>query len=230
MFFSQISPYMKEVVQKACKEQDAIPLPSRGFFTSLTTAVQYSTQTQSGASINNALSSGEADYLLAPLTDYLNKNLQTLCDNMSTSMVKEVVSRLWDETLSISEHILVPPLYGQIERDRKVQNKRQLSAVDWSIRILRDFFYADGAPVGLTTRTLENRKYHELNGLMGAYARELAKVKRDYEMSLIDGREKEYLLKLVRFRLERQEELSAGDKEEGKKWMETQLVKRREKR
>ncbi|KAJ3414132.1 hypothetical protein HDV05_007076 [Chytridiales sp. JEL 0842] len=227
---SKISPYIKEVITKAAKEQDAIPLPSKSFFTSLTTAVQYSTQTASGASITQPLSSAEADNLLAPLTDYLNKNLQTLCENMSIPLVKEVVKRLWDETLTISEHVLVPPLYGLIERDRRYQNKRQISAIDWTVRILRDFFYADGAPVGLSSRTLESRKYQDINGLLTSYTRDLAKVKGDYEMSLTNGREKEYLLKLVRMRLEKQEDVTAAEKEEGKKWVEAQLVSRRERR
>ena len=40
---------------------------------------------------------------------------------MSPHMAKEVIKRTWDEVLMITESVLVPSVYGQLERDRKVQ-------------------------------------------------------------------------------------------------------------
>ena len=141
-------------------------------------------------------------------------------------MAQEVIKRTWDETLLITEQILIPTLYGQIERDRKVLNKRQVSAADWTLKILKDFFYADGG--GLSNRTLETRKYADLLALINQYSIDFSRLKRDYELSLLSGREKEYLLRLIRFRIEKEDDFK--DKDDAKKWFDNQLVKRRERK
>ncbi|KAJ3328963.1 hypothetical protein HDU76_008921 [Blyttiomyces sp. JEL0837] len=227
---SKISPYIREVLSKSIKEHEAAPLPSKSFFSSLTAAVQYSNQTQSGIAIDQRVTSAEADVLLEPLADYLNRNLMTLCRLLSVTMAQEVIKRTWDDTLSLIDYVLVPALYGQIERDRRVLNKRQVSMAEWSLRILRDFFHADGEEMGLPLKTLESRKYVDLTTLMTQYHVEIARLRRDYELSLLQGREKELLLRLLRLRFEKQEDMTAADREEGKKWFEAQLVKRREKK
>ncbi|KAJ3062658.1 hypothetical protein HK102_008698, partial [Quaeritorhiza haematococci] len=225
-----ISPYAKEVTLKALKDHEAAPLQGRSFFTSLTTAVQYSNQTASGVSIDTAVNGTEADAALAPLTDYLNKNLQTLVGSLSPRMAQEVIKRTWDETIILVEQALIPPLFGQIESTRRVLNKRQISMAEWVLRILKDFFHADGEGLGIPIKVLETRKYGEVSMLMAVYHADIAKVKRDYEMSLLGGREKEVLLRLVRLRIEKQEDVTAADREEGRKWIDQQLVKRRERK
>ncbi|KAI9318895.1 hypothetical protein DFJ73DRAFT_338207 [Zopfochytrium polystomum] len=223
---SRISPYLKEVVMKSMKEHEAAPV-QQSFFSSLTGAVQYSNNTASGVSIEKTVTSGEADILLAPVTEYLDRNLSTLTDLMSPKMAKEVVKRLWDEILIVTEHVLIPPLYGQIERDRRVQNKRQVSMAEWTLRIMKEFFYAGGAEFGLSTRQLESRRFLDLSSLISIYWADLAKVKRAYELSVDQGREKEHLLRLVRLRVEKQEDFSPGDREDGRKWIEVHLSRRR---
>ena len=215
------------MILKGIKDQEAAPV-SKSFFSISTT--QYSTQTLTGISIDQSLNAEEADHILAPLTEYLNKNLATLCESMSSTMVRECVRRLWDDSLSLFEAALVPPLYGQIERDRRVLNKRQISMIKWSKSILRDFFHADGADLGLPVRSLETRKYVEVTQLIDVYSTPLRRIKRDYELSLVQGREKEYLLKLVRLRSEKQEDLSQNDKEDERRWVDNQMRNRRDRR
>ncbi|KAI8833018.1 hypothetical protein BC829DRAFT_408175 [Chytridium lagenaria] len=227
---SKLTPYVKEVITKSLKEHEAVPLPSKSFFSAITSGVQYSTQTATGNSIDHAVNQHEADALLAPLTDYLNKNLETLCRSMSTRMAKEVIKRTWDEAIIVVEFALVPPLYGLLERDRRVPNRRQVSMAEWVLHILKDFFHAEGADEGLSMRTLETRKYVDVTSLMSYYNVDLKRLKREYEISLIDGREKELMLRLIRLRVEKQEDLQTAEREEGRKWVEGQLVKRREKR
>ncbi|KAJ1559631.1 hypothetical protein HK405_009884, partial [Cladochytrium tenue] len=223
---SKISPYMKEVIAKSMKEHEAAPV-QQSFFSSLTGAVQYSNNTAAGISIDRTVTSSEADHLLSPMTDYLNKNLQTLCQLLSVPMAKEVIKRLWDEVLLNVDHLLAPPLYGQLERDRKVLNARQLSMASWTLRIMRDFFHADGEAFGLAPRQLDSRRHADLTALLEAYPAELARVKRDYEAAAARGRDKELLLRLVRLRVERQEDLAQGDREDGRKWIEIQLARRK---
>ncbi|KAJ3164758.1 hypothetical protein HK101_000371 [Irineochytrium annulatum] len=226
----QISPYVREVLLKSLKEHEAAPLPSKSIFSPLMSAVHYSNQTQTGIPIDQPVTSAEADVLLAPLSDYLNKNLEILCRLMSPSMAQEVIKRVWDEALSILEAALVPALFGQLERDRRVLNRRQLSMAEWALRILRDFFHADGEELGLPIKVLEGRKYVELTGLITSYLMELPRLRREYEISLQQGREKELVIRLVRLRIERQEDVTAADREEGRKWIDQQLVVRREKK
>ncbi|KAJ3277587.1 hypothetical protein HK104_003178, partial [Borealophlyctis nickersoniae] len=223
---TRINPYVREVITKAIKDHEAAPVPSKSFFSSLTTTAQLSDKTASGASIEERVSASDADAALAPLTDYLNKNLATLCEILSTRMAQELIRRIWDETLSIVEGTLVPPLYGPVERDRRVLNRRQVSMADWTVRIMRDFFHADGEDLGLPIRHLETQKYVWVTSLVEAYlVSDLARLKREYELGLLAGRDKEYLLRLVRLRYEKGEE---AEREEGRKWVESQLVKRKE--
>lgn len=215
------------MITKALKDHEAIPLPSKGFFSSLTSAAQLSDKTASGASIEEKVSASQADAALAPLTDYLNKNLATLCEILSTRMAQELIRRIWHETLSIVDSALVPPLYGPVERDRRILNRRQVAMADWTLRIMREFFHADGVDSGLPIRVLETKKYTEVVALLEAcLISDVGRLRREYELGLLAGRDKEYLLKLVRVRYERGEE--EGKREEGRKWIETQLGKRKE--
>ncbi|KAJ3151671.1 hypothetical protein HK101_001872, partial [Irineochytrium annulatum] len=205
---TKISPFAKEVIVKSIREHEAAPLPSKSFFSAITAAVQYSNVTASGRSIHDKVTSNEADVLLAPLTDYLNKNLETLCTAMSARMAREVIKRAWDDVVAAVEACLVPTLHGAVERDRRVLNARQVSMASWALAILGDFFHADGAELGLSRRMLDTRRHADVMALMGVYGSEMRKLRREYEISVVDGREKELVLRLVRLKVEKLEELT----------------------
>ncbi|KAJ3065481.1 hypothetical protein HDU98_011149 [Podochytrium sp. JEL0797] len=226
---SRISPYAREVLVKALKEQEAAPVKAQGYFAAAFQKTTYGNLTVAGVEIGKAVSSREADDILAPLTDYLNKNLDTLFSGLSSKMATEVIKKIWEDSLLLLEAGLIPQLYGPIEKDRKYLNKRQVSILNWTLDILKQFFHAGGADLGLPIKTLETRKYVHDAKLIDVYDRDLKKLKADYELSLIQGREKEYLLRLIRLRVERQDDLSSAEKEEGRKWVEVQLVNRKEK-
>lgn len=190
--------------------------------------MEYSNETASGKSINVALNDRDADEALKPLAEYLDKNLEILCRSLSTPMAQEVIKRIWDEILVVLESLLLSPLYGQIEKDRRILNRRQLSVANWTLNILKDFFHADGEGMGIPHKVLESRKYTELISLLKYYETDLSRLKREYELSVLGGREKAFLLKLIRFRMEKTESLAAADKEDLKTWFEAQLVKRKE--
>jgi hypothetical protein len=129
------------------------------------------------------------------------------------------------------ESLLVPPLYGQIEKDRRLLSKRQLSISDWALLILKEFFHAEGQEMGLPLRLLETPKYLELTSLVShIYHGEISRLRREYEMSILGGRwnkEKKHILKLIRLRAEKTEDANEADAL--KLWFETQLVSRKEK-
>ncbi|KAJ3080916.1 hypothetical protein HK100_010020, partial [Physocladia obscura] len=221
---AKISPFLKEAIIKAIREHAATSV-SKGFFGG---TVEYSNYTTAGIPIDQLVNPQEADAALTPLTEYLNKNLETLCAALSSTMAHEVIKRLWDEVLANVEYVLVPPLYGQLETTRRFLNKRQLSLCGWTVSILRAFFHADGEALGLPYKVLDNRKYLDINNLMSVYFNELPRIKREYELSFVNGREKEMLLRLVRLRIEKQEEFTPVEREDGRKWIDVMLTKRRD--
>ena len=84
-------------------------LIQRNFFTNLidSTKLEYSENTASGIEINQKMTTKEADVTFAPLTDFLNKNLATLCVSLTIPIAKKVIKKIWDEHLIIIENILV---------------------------------------------------------------------------------------------------------------------------
>ncbi|KAJ3234567.1 hypothetical protein HDU78_005744, partial [Chytriomyces hyalinus] len=247
---TRISPYMREVLSKAIKEQEAAPIKKEGWMSALQ-KTQLSNKTVAGEDIAKEVSSREVDRILSPLTDYLNKNLgiivfvkydllsaelvylyfqipDTLFSGLSSKMATEVTKRIWEDSLLIIETCLIPQLFGPIEKDRRYLNPRQVSVLTWTLDILKEFFHAGGADLGLPMKLLETKKYVHGMKLIDGYSRELRKLKSDYEKSLRDGREKEYILRLCRLRFERQEDLTSTERDEGRKWIEVQLVNRKE--
>ncbi|KAI9206279.1 uncharacterized protein BJ171DRAFT_579788 [Polychytrium aggregatum] len=220
---ARITPYVRQVLTKAIKDHEAAAIPAKTFMSSLTEKKQYSNVTGTGISIDQVITTSEADAALSPLTDYLNKNLATLCSGLSAAMAQDVIRRTWDETLSIFEHLLVPPLFGQIEKDRKVLNRRQISIISWSISILKDFFFADAE--GLPLPVLETTKYEDIMLLCKVYNHDLEALKTECESRFLKGDGLECLLRLCRFKIEREE---GQDRDDGRVWMDVQLVKRRE--
>ena len=42
-------------------------------------------------------------------------------------MAQEVIFRTWCDILVILENLMVPQMYGAVERDRRILNKRQIN-------------------------------------------------------------------------------------------------------
>ncbi|KAJ3022360.1 hypothetical protein HKX48_006394 [Thoreauomyces humboldtii] len=226
---ARIIPYAREEIIRVIKSHEAVPVPSKSFFSSLTTAVQYSNVTATGASIDDSLSDGDADVALDPLIEYLNKNLGTLDVYLSERMSQEVIRRCWDEIVAVVEWTLVPPLYGPIERDRRILNRRQSSMASATLRLLKDFFHADGN--GVTNRLLETRKFTQVSALVDAeYHTDVPRLRREYEKELLRGRDREHVLRLVRVKIEKDEAhgFTNAQLEEARQWIDAQLTRRKE--
>jgi hypothetical protein len=151
--------------------------------------------TVSGHNVLDPISMLECETSLVPLTRYLNRNLQTLCLGLSPKMAKIVITKIWCEVLIIIENIMIPQLFGPIEKDRKMLNPRQLGVIDNAFKILYSFFHADGQGMGLSTDLLEHgSKYKSIIHLLTIYGRPPINIQKEYEIFP----EREYLLKIIR--------------------------------
>jgi hypothetical protein len=220
-------PFVKDVIMKSLKHNEAAA-KNQGLLSSLTGSVQYSNQTATGSPVDIYMNKNEAEDHLGALTDYFNTNLETLCMYMAPNLAREVIKRIWDDSLSVIEYAMVPQLYGSIESSRRALNPRQASFLKWSIEILRDFFHADGAELGVPIKLLENRKFTELKRLVDSFFASRDDLKRDYEASLAQGRERTLLLRMLRLRFEK-DDVSVAERESGKQWIERMLEQRKEK-
>jgi hypothetical protein len=214
----KITAYVQEVLQKAIKDNEPAIIPPSTFFQQLTSAVQYSDKTAAGHSINSRVTDAEVNEVLNPLIDYLEKNLETLCSQLPQAMSQAVIERVWVDMLAIATNLIIPPLYGLHSQKHLVP--RQISVLDSSIQELREFFHGDGGEFGLPFSSLDTPSYKDLLELMDLYHSPMAKLRREYDLSFLGGKDKEFLLRLVRLRAEK-------DSDEVK-WLEQTLTKRRE--
>jgi C2 domain len=221
---AKVLPYTKEIISKCFKDNEAAPLPSKSYFSSLMSSVEYSDLTADGKSINSQVSELEADDALGPLIQYLDKNLQTLCASLSPVMAQEVIKRTWEESVIVIEQLLLPPLFGTIDPARKLLTRRQLSMASQCLKILYEFFHADGEGLGLSPQVLEIPLYVLLTkDIIKSYYAGIDRLKRDYELSVLAGKEKEHLLRLIRMHFAKDHQL-----EDKKEWLEIALRKRKE--
>jgi hypothetical protein len=220
-----MTPFTHEMISKIIKDQDLASLTARNFFTALSSSGPK--LTSSGHSIDVPVSTAEADNLVSPITDYLNKNFEILCGAMDMKMAQGVIRLLWEDILLYVENILVPALFGQIESSRRIFNVRQTSLIKCMLVILRDFVNHDGEEMGIPLSVLQSPRYYDLMHLMEIYFIDLIRVRRDYELMLSQGKDNELVIRLFRFRLERESsELTNSQRDEQKKWFASQIIKR----
>lgn len=142
---------------------------------------------------------------------------------MSPAIAQDVIKTTWEETVAIFESLLLPPLYGTIDATRRLLNKRQISMAKECMKILYDFFHADGEGLGLSAETLATPLYNICQNLIKTYSSGFDRLKKDYEVSVMAGKEKEWVLRLIRLYIEKDSSL-----EDKKEWFALALTKRKE--
>jgi len=187
----RITPYVKEVYTKLMKSnesQNNVQLANAYIMGNVVPL------TVSGRVANKGISQAEIDKELQPITDYLNKNFATLCTNLSAKMAQKVIIEIWNEILGMLESSMIPPLYGAIERDRKILNIRQISIIVYCLDILFEFFHSDGDELGIPKpKLLENPVYDEIKLITRDYTLTVSELIDNYEKT-----KKIYLLRLLR--------------------------------
>jgi hypothetical protein len=173
--------------------------------------------------IDEPMTENDADDALGPLVQYLDKNLQTLCANLSVTMAQGVIKNTWSEVVAVYEYMLLPPLFGTIDAGRRLLNKRQIGMCKECLIVLHNFFHADGEDLGLSNEILATELYLVTQNVIRSYFIGFERQKRDYEASVIANKEKEWLLRLIRIHIEKDPTLT-----DQKEWFNDALLKRKE--
>ena len=97
--------------------------------------------TFSGISIDSPVTQVEGESFLEPVTRFLNVKLERIVARLSPESARHVLQSLWNQVLRIIEDLLLPSLYGSMELDRKLWNRRQVSLIQISLEVSwRSFF------------------------------------------------------------------------------------------
>lgn len=210
MLVSTMCPFVRAHLQKALKVQEAVP-ESKGWLSfssnAVTTSGPGNRMTAAQQSIDTEMQRCLVEDAVADLTDYLDSNFGVLCVHLATNNAQEVIKLLWQEILVIIEGILLPQLYGTMEKDRKRFNKRQLSFASQAMDVLCDFFHADGEGLGIPMSYLQGPRWKSLKVVLSLMAppMNLLRIKRELDINKLSnkaGGVREQLLRLIRLVIE----------------------------
>ncbi|CAO3587279.1 unnamed protein product [Absidia cylindrospora] len=120
---------------------------------------------------------------IAPVLDYLERNLQILNDNLSETNMQLVIIKIWKDILLTLEGIMLPPL-SEHQSDMTPLDDYELHIVFKWLELLKILFNGgeDGDAVPLDK--LENSSYHALLAINVAYNMDTDKLMEDYNSVL----------------------------------------------
>ncbi|KAI8098717.1 uncharacterized protein BX664DRAFT_354245 [Halteromyces radiatus] len=120
---------------------------------------------------------------IAPVLDYLERNLQILNDNLSETNMQLVIMKIWKDILLTLEGIMLPPL-SEHQSDMIPLDEYEMHVVFKWLELLKILFNGgeDGDAVPLDR--LENSSYHALLAINAAYAMETDKLMEIYNTVL----------------------------------------------
>ncbi|CAO3590690.1 unnamed protein product [Absidia cylindrospora] len=125
----------------------------------------------------------ECEDCIAPVLDYLERNLQILNDNLSETNMKMVLLKIWKDILLILEGVMLPPL-SEHQSDMVPLDEHELHVVFKWLELLKILFNGgeDGDAVPLDK--LENSSYHGLLAINAAYNRDTETLMEEYNSVL----------------------------------------------
>ncbi|KAI9351301.1 hypothetical protein BDR26DRAFT_850840 [Obelidium mucronatum] len=164
--------------------------------------------------IHEAMSTEAVENSLVPLTQYFKQTFSSLS---GLPFVHQLVKGLWDDLLSMIEHVMMPALKVAMETNRRILNIRQMSVCNSSITVLYGLFKSFGV------NGLDSIRVQQLTVAMQLYFASESSIQLEYENSRQRGVENAYLLRLVRLRIEKQEDLLEVDRSRAQQWLVLQL-------
>ncbi|KAI7868232.1 hypothetical protein BDF14DRAFT_1881026 [Spinellus fusiger] len=105
---------------------------------------------------------------IAPLLDYLEKNLHILNDHLSEANMQMVVLRVWKEILIILEGVLLPPLSEQPSEMKPLDDYEIHVVFKW-LELLKILFNGGEGGDAVPIDKLENSQYYALLAINAAY-------------------------------------------------------------
>lgn len=114
------------------------------------------------------MSAADIEGALQPLFGYFNDNFAIMKQVLTNNAMKTVMARLWKETLSTLESLLIPPLSDIPSAQRKLTDQEFEVVFKW-LDLLFDFFHAYDEDTkiahGVPADILKSPKYHDLKHL-----------------------------------------------------------------
>ncbi|KAG0163815.1 hypothetical protein DFQ28_011189 [Apophysomyces sp. BC1034] len=120
---------------------------------------------------------------IAPLLDYLEKNLKVLNDNLSETTMRLVVLKVWKAILFTLEGIMLPPL-SEHPSDLKPLDEYETHVVFKWLELLKILFNGGEDGDGVPLDRLESSQYHALLAINAAYNIETDKLMENYHTVL----------------------------------------------
>lgn len=72
---------------------------------------------------------------LLPLIHYFERHFGLLAENLSPSMSQDVIIKAWAETVALAEGRMIPTLYGEMEKERKIWNERAVGGMERVLKV-----------------------------------------------------------------------------------------------
>ncbi|KAL0089298.1 hypothetical protein F4703DRAFT_1973871 [Phycomyces blakesleeanus] len=105
---------------------------------------------------------------IAPLLDYLERNLKILNDNLSEGNMRHVILKIWKEILLSLEGVLLPPLSEHPSEMKPLDDYEFHCVYKW-LELLKVLFNGGEDEDGVQLETLENAQYYSLLAINVAY-------------------------------------------------------------
>ncbi|CAO3610411.1 unnamed protein product [Mucor hiemalis] len=120
---------------------------------------------------------------IAPLLDYLEKNLKILNDNLSDTNMQLVILKIWREILITLEGVLLPPLSEQLSELKPLDDYEFHVVYKW-LELLKVLFNGGEDSDAVPLDKLENSQYYALLAINAAYNLETEKLIEGYNTTL----------------------------------------------
>ncbi|KAI8391683.1 uncharacterized protein BYT42DRAFT_204279 [Radiomyces spectabilis] len=120
---------------------------------------------------------------IAPLLDYLERNLKILNDNLTETNMQMVILKIWKEILITLEGVLLPPL-SEHPSDMKPLDDYEFHVVFKWLELLKVLFNGGEDGDAVTLDKLENSQYYALLAINVAYNLETDQLIRAYHAAL----------------------------------------------
>ncbi|KAI7861970.1 hypothetical protein BDF14DRAFT_1737371 [Spinellus fusiger] len=120
---------------------------------------------------------------IAPLLDYLERNLKILNDNLSETNLRQAVLNIWKDILITLESVLLPPLSEHLSEVKPLDDYEFHIVFKW-LELLKVLFNGGEDEDAVPLEILENSHYYSLLAINAAYNLETEELMEMYNTAL----------------------------------------------
>ncbi|KAI8388415.1 uncharacterized protein BYT42DRAFT_510820 [Radiomyces spectabilis] len=182
LIVDKMSRYMRQCMSR--KTMDKLLGRDRSFFAAFTRAAK---------PVSPSIQ--ECEDAIAPLLDYLERNLKVLNDNLWDVNMQFVLDKIWKEMLLALENVLLPPLSEQMS-EMKPLDEYEFDIIFKWLELLKILLNGGEEGDGVPLEKLETSQYYALLAIKSAYYMDTDQLMQGYhsvlknqvEMKLRGGR------------------------------------------